>query len=250
MNKMILFGLPIFRNLSSLKFKIYNADGRIIYKEIYKEEKYESSEKFDVEKHMYGEPGKYRIIEKNLVINHSSVQNKFENQIKENIAKINQEDLSDIEKIIIDLRGNTGGNSRWNKPLIDFLKEYPEIELITLTDYRVFSGGRYALCNLQELGSITIGEEISTPINCYGNNTLISVDGYNFGISERYFHPLEKIAISSRDDYEKKITKDILEPVIFKPDIYVFQNKEDYRKGIDSVLEYALTYSIKKNKTL
>lgn len=48
------------------------------------------------------------------------------------------EDLSNIDTIIIDIRGNTGGNAALNKILIDFLKDNSDKLLICLTDYRVF----------------------------------------------------------------------------------------------------------------
>src|SRR5574344_448267 len=99
---------------------------------------------FDVTKYRYGNPGTYNIFDNNLVITHSSVQNRYEEKIKEIIAQINEIDLSIINTIIDDISGNTGGNSAYNKSLIDFLRKSRK-KIICLTDYRVFSGGINAL---------------------------------------------------------------------------------------------------------
>lgn len=116
-------------------------------------------------------------------------------------------DLTNINKIIIDLRGNTGGNSGLNKILMDFLSEHKDKELITLTDYRVFSGGRHALIDLINLGSITIGEEIGTPINCYGNANVFKIDNYYFSVSKFYLHPAYNIGVKTKEEFNYRITK-------------------------------------------
>ena len=196
----------------------------------------------------YGHPGNYTIIDNCLVYEHSSVLKKYTDQIIESIKRLEQEDLSNIDTIIVDIRGNTGGTSQNNKPLMDFLREHTDKKIICLTDNRVFSGGRYALMDLINLGATTIGDEISTPINCFGNSRYIKTDdeAYMFSISESYLYPGHEGA-SSKEDYKARITDEILEPVIFKPDIEIVQTKEDFINNIDTVLNYALEYS-KQNK--
>ena len=203
---------------------------------------------FDYEKYIFGEPGEYNFIDNCLIYKHSSVQMMYKDKIEESINKLKEENLSNIDTIIIDLRGNIGGNSNLNKFLIDFLKEHLDKKLICLTDYRVFSAGRWALLDLINLGAITIGDEIGTPLNCYGNNANIRIDEHSFAISEKYFQPFYQITdILTKESFNKIMTKELLKPVMFKPDILVKQTKEDYLDNVDTILEYALEYSKQKN---
>ena len=130
---------------------------------------------------------------------------------------------------------------------MDFLRDNADKELIVLTDYRVFSAGRYALMDLLKLGAVTIGEEIGTPINCFGETNRIKVDYYTFTSSSAYFYP-GKFNVRNKDDFKRLIVDEIRELYIFKPDVYISTTKEDYINGIDTVLEYALSYN--KNNLL
>ena len=73
-----------------------------------------------------------------------------------------------ITKFVLDLRGNGGGASSIIKPLIEYLKN-TNLELITIVDKGVFSSGRFACIAMQMIGSKIVGEQIGTPINCFGN---------------------------------------------------------------------------------
>lgn len=73
-----------------------------------------------------------------------------------------------ITKFALDLRGNGGGASSIIKPLIEYLKN-TNFELITIVDKGVFSSGRFACVAMQMIGSKIVGEQIGTPINCFGN---------------------------------------------------------------------------------
>jgi hypothetical protein len=247
-NKYMLFGLPLLRNSDELVFEIEKNNGEKVIKKFTKNEEY-LDEVFDYNRYRYGRNAKYKFIDNCLVYNHSSVQPGFKKYIENAIDNFKKEDLTDIDTIIIDIRGNTGGNSELNNILIDFLRENSDKKLICLTDYRVFSGGRYALRDLINLGAITIGEEISTPINCYGNSNWINIDENYFSVSECYFHPFLGWSVSSKEEFQEEITSDILIPCIFKPDILVETNKEDYIHGVDTILNYALDYAKQNKKT-
>ena len=237
-NSIKLFGLPSLKESETLTYQILTIDGQEITKTFKKDEEY-PEELFDYDEYLYGETGAFTIDNDTLIYKHTSVQPKFKEKIEHSIANLRKIDLSNITKIIIDLRGNTGGNSALNKPLMDFLSENSDKELITLIDYRVFSGGRYALRDLLNLGTITIGEEISTPINCYGNSKLVLIDNCNFSISECYYDPFNYISIKSKEEFFSQMNNELLKPNIYKPDIYVEYNEEDFINGIDPVLEYA-----------
>lgn len=224
--------MPSLRKYDELTFKILTLEGKEVIKIFKKDEEYKDN--FDYDKFLYGDNATFRIEEDPLIYNHSSVQPKFKEQIETAVNNMRKLDLTNINKIIIDLRGNTGGNSAFNQILMDFLSEHRDKMLITLTDYRVFSAGRYALRDLINLGAVTIGEEIGTPINCYGNSNWINIDNTHFSISERYFYPLCNIGIKSKEEFKLKMTEDILLPYIFKPDILIEETIEDYILGIDT----------------
>lgn len=127
-NKKKMFGIPMFRGADSLVMSFKKADGSIITREFKKDEEYSEEEMFDWDIFAYGNVGTYSVKDKKLIINYSSIQNKFKSNIVNMMMEISKLDLSEIDTIIVDIRGNTGGNSGLNKPLIDFIiktkKEY------------------------------------------------------------------------------------------------------------------------------
>ena len=245
-NRVALLSLPSLRGNNKVVYKIQKLDGEIEELEFDNVQKYKE-EMFDTIEYLFGKPGKYEIRDNILIYKHSSVQPQFETRIKDSIQRLRREDLSNVNKIIIDLRGNFGGNSQLNKGLMDFLRDNADKELLVLTDYRVFSAGRYALMDLLKLGAITIGEEIGTPINCFGETNRIKVDYYTFTSSSAYFYP-GKCNVRNKDDFKRLIVDEIREPYIFKPDVYISTTKEDYINGIVTVSEYTLSYN--KNSLL
>lgn len=242
-NKVKLFGIPSLRESNELVFEIEKTDGKKENIKFTKYEKYLKDQLFDYDKYRYGNNATYRFVDNCLIYNHSSVQMKFKEKIESTIEMLKKEDLSNIDTIIVDIRGNTGGNSALNEILMNFIKENSDKKLICLTDYRVFSGGRYALVDLINLGAITIGEEISTPINCYGNSNWLNIGEYYFSVSECYFNPLLNYSARSREEYKNEVTNEMLVPYIFHPDILIEEKKEDYMQNIDTILNFALGYS-------
>ncbi len=225
-NKVKLFGIPSLRESNELVFEIEKTDGKKENIKFTKYEKYLKDQLFDYDEYRYGNNATYRFVDNCLIYNHSSVQMKFKEKIESTIEMLKKEDLSNIDTIIVDIRGNTGGNSALNKILMDFIKENSDKKLICLTDYRVFSGGRYALVDLINLGALTIGEEISTPINCYGNSNWFNVGEYYFSVSECYFNPLLNYSVRSKNEYKNEVTNEILVPYIFHPDILIEEKKK------------------------
>ena len=238
-NELLLFSIPQFRKVNELSFKMKSPNNEIITRVFKKNEQYQES--FNMNEYLYGNNnGTFKIVNNTLIYNHRSVQQEYESTIKKSIEKLNKIDLTSINKIIIDLRGNLGGNSALNKPLMDFLSNHKDKELLTLTDRRIFSAGRYALIDLINLGSITIGEGIGTPFNCYGNSNRFTLNKYyTFVVSEMYFDPTRKIEIKTKEEF-KKIDKSLLEDIIFKPNYFVTQTKEDFINNKDTILDFAL----------
>lgn len=241
-NKCIMFGLPSLRETSKLIYEFTNLNGETVTKTFNRKKSDDEGKLFDYEKYLYGDTGSYKITNNVLIYNHCSVQSQYETKIKDAIKRLEAEDLSQISTIIIDLRGNTGGNSGLNSLLTDFLNKHMGKKLICLTDYRIFSAGRYALADLIKLGAITIGEGISTPINCFGESNWILFDEYSFSISGCYFNPFIHYTARTKEKLLETKTSELLKPYIFEPDINVSQNKNDYINDFDTVLNYALNF--------
>ena len=240
-----LFSIPSLRSENEVIFKLENLDGNTIKKIYYKDKLYNQIEEVD-------KNATYEIKNNTLIFNYSSLKISEVEKLISSIKKIENEYLSNINKIIIDLRGNTGGNSRLNKYLIDFLKNQKDKDLIVLTDYRIFSGGTFTLIDLIKIGAVTIGEGIGTPINAYGSGGISYTDNdYMFRISGGFcLYNEDKtslICIKDKEEFKKYVTKEMKVPIIFKPDIIVHQTKEDFINNIDAALEYALFYEKKEN---
>lgn len=237
-----LFSIPSLRDKNKVVFKLKKINGEIIEKTYYKDKLYNQIEEVD-------KNATYEIKNNVLIFNHSSIKVNEEEKIIEVLGKIRNEDLSNINRIIIDLRGNTGGNSRLNKYLTDFLNNQINKDLIVLTDYRVFSGGSFALVDLINIGATTIGEGIGTPINAYGSGGYSWTDeDYMFRISGGFcLYNEDKtslICIKEKGEFKSYVTKEMQIPIIFKPDIIVKQTKEDYINDVDTVLEKAINILI------
>lgn len=235
----LLFSLPSLRESAELIFEFKTISGEIEKRTIDKRDAMISDEQFDIEEYYYGETGTYKIIDDTLIYRHCSVQSEYKSIIEESIREVSDLDYNKINKIIIDLRGNIGGNSGLNKPLLDFLSEHKDKKLVVLTDYRVFSSGSIALYDLIKIGCTTVGEGIGAPFNSYGEQVWLDIGKYRFAVSTCYFIPGMDMKISNKEDIEK-IDSEVFKPVIFKPDYYVKSTKEDFINNKDKVLEFAL----------
>ena len=100
--------------------------------------------------------------------------------------------------------------------------------------------------NLIDLGATTIGEEIGTPINSYGNSNWFNIDDHRFSVSKRYFNRLLNTQATTKEEFSN-LSEEAKKTIIFHPDILVEQTKEDYINGVDTILEYALNF-IKEKK--
>ena len=235
----LLFSLPSLRESEELIFEFKTISGEIEKRTIYKRDAMTSDEQFDIEEYYYGDTGTYEIKDNTLIYRHCSVQNEYKSIIEESVNEIRSIDFNNISKNIIDLRGNIGGNSELNKLLIDFLSEHKDKKLVVLIDYIISSSGSLALYDLIKLGCVTVGEEIGTPFNSYGEQVWLDIGKYRFAVPTCYFIPSMNIKIS--DKYElSKLDSKIFKPVIFKPDYYVESTKEDFINNKDRVLEFAL----------
>lgn len=156
-----------------------------------------------------------------------------------------------IDRFILDLRGNGGGASSIIKPLIEYLKN-KNLELITIVDRGVFSSGRFAAVEMQMIGSKIVGEEIGTPINCFGNILKPSpLKNTNqqpiFTKTYWYLDDVKKkmVGIMQKSDLVKH-NETFFTPQFLKLDEEYEESVEDFLNGYDILLENS--WQIKKKR--
>lgn len=193
----------------------------------------------------------YEIINDTIYIVYNACKEEYENQMINFVNNIKEKSTElNIDKFIVDIRGNQGGNSEIINPLIDFLKDK---EVVTLVDKYVFSSGRWAIFYLKNISSKFIGTKIGTSLNCFGNSPTKKYDNFILPISNSYFYvdttykiENNKCAYTKEEFNKLKKNKKLFIPQIFEPDYYIKNSIEDYINNNDRVLEYALDY-IKNN---
>lgn len=168
---------------------------------------------------------------------------------------INELKDNNICNLIIDLRGNTGGNSHYFSVFKDKLSKLNmNINYYTLIDRGVFSSGIFALNDMINLGSKVIGEEPGTTIN-------------HFGFVTHFTLPYSKINISCSNsewgldenkEYKRYRKKDLIgldnnelfsrDPINI--DVKIEEKIEDYVNDIDPYMEEINLLINSKSKTM
>ena len=188
----------------------------------------------------------YRIINDVMYLDYSSCQEDYPGQMLEFVNTISEEaKKNNITNFIVDIRNNSGGNSEIIKPLIEFLKDK---KVITLTGRYVFSSGRFALCDLVNIGSITLGTEIATSLNCFGDVITCEIDDFILQVSGKYFYydnEKKKILLIKEKDkflaFKNNPNNSIyFEPQFFEPNYYVENTLNDYQNHNDRQVYSAL----------
>jgi len=230
--------LPSIKNdCDKIIYTIKDKDGKI------KNYTFDANKQEERKNYLRKENYRYTIYNNTLIINYFSCSESKPNQMINFVKDIKDvAKNNDIKNYIVDLRGNTGGNSDIINPLISYLDGK---DIVTLVDDRVFSSGRFAIMSLKEIGSKTVGTGIGTSINAFGNiqKEMTSIDD-NIGIyySTKYFcfNPTFICYQDQKEFAKHKNDKAILERDIFEPDIYVENSIDDYKNGVDKQLEVAL----------
>ncbi len=159
----------------------------------------------------------------------------------QSFADFNQEMMNRIEneevdKIIIDLRSNSGGNSEILNPftqrLNDYIKEKPEVKIYTLVGRNTFSSGMFAIYRIKEAApeAVSVGEPTGGALDCYGEVKTMELPNTRIPISysTKYFE------FSKNFSYKNEGVG------TFLPDIVIQPTMEDYMNGKDVVLNYVL----------
>ena len=185
------------------------------------------------------------LIDDKMLIVYNKCREEYENQMVDFVNEISTKSTElGINKFIVDIRGNQGGNSEIINPLIDFLKDK---KTVTLVDEYVFSGGRFAILDLKNINSKFVGTGIGTQLNCFGNAPITKYDNFIIPISNKYFY-MDTLYLyddfryaDTKEKFKKlKQNKKLFVPQIFEPDYYSKKNIDDYKNGFDRELAYAI----------
>ena len=165
--------------------------------------------------------------------------NKFINEISK---------FNNYNSIILDIRGNSGGDSSISIPLIDFIKS-KNLKTIVLTDYMVYSSATFIIDSMVNFNAIFIGSEIGTTMNHFGNissfkltNTDIIV---NYSTKYFYYKNGEFSSCSKRREL-KKLEDYRFKSVHFRPDVLLDNDIFDIMNHRDKVMEKALSYEFEE----
>lgn len=224
-------------------------DSKIVY-ELENDEKisFDINEKCELETiHPKKEIEQYNVIDDMLVFKYPSCKENY----KPDINKIEEIIIgSDIKKFILDLRSNSGGNSNIIRPLIEYLSN-KDLELFTLVDRGVFSSGRFAVIDMKRIGSKIVGEEIGTPINCFGyvsGNGVTPNSNIYFNFARVYWYEDNGFmkGIYTKQDLRKK-DNNFFEPKYLTIDIPIEINEEEYINSLEDVFFNRCIASIRTN---
>ena len=238
-NDKILKTLPsIDNNIDIFNFKIL-LNNNIINKKIKTKEKYSLGPSKPKQNYYF------EVIDDIIYIVYNSSHENYHNQMLELIDKISVlSKNNNINKFIIDLRGNGGGDSRIIKPLIKFLKGK---KVVTLVDGKVFSSGSLAIVDLSNIGSKFVGTKIGTAFNVFGHINVHHFDNFVLIISVKYIYFDKKDGvhiITTKEEFKKfkdnKYNHKYLKPNIFEPDYFIENKMEDYIDNFDRQKQEAI----------
>ena len=139
-----------------------------------------------------------------------------------------------VQRTIVDIRYNGGGNSRIVNPLISALKDRPKISgrghLYVLIGRATFSSGLLAALDFRDkLHAILVGEPLGEKPNSYGEVRSFSLpnSGLEIYYSTKFF----------------RTTKDS-DPQYLAPDVLVTRSLGDFLAGRDPVLDAAIHHGL------
>ncbi len=159
----------------------------------------------------------------------------------QSFAEFNKEmtaviDENDLDKIIIDLRNNVGGNSEILNPFTQYLSDRikgTDVRVYILVGRNTISSGMFAIYRVKDAvqEAISVGEPTGGALNHYGDINSINLPNSQLLInySTKYFE-LNKMFHYKNEGVGT-----------FLPDILLQPNIQDYMNGNDVVLNYVLT---------
>jgi hypothetical protein len=149
------------------------------------------------------------------------------NEVRERAAQ------PDVDRLVLDIRQNPGGDNHNNPPLVDILVDLeasrPDVPIVVLTDRVTFSAASNLATDIEQATSaVFVGEAMGGGLNFWDDVTFVDLDELPIpmmvGISTRYWERAEP------DDPRLTIEPDIDVPVTWA----------DLSSGRDSALAAAL----------
>lgn len=171
---------------------------------------------------------------KTIYVRHSQVRDESDETIRAFFEKVFQfVDENDVEKLVLDLRLNGGGNNFLNRPIIVGLIQARKINqpgrLFTIIGRRTFSACQNLVNELEKYTeTIFVGEPTSENVNFYGDTVQKTLpnSGLNVRLSHLWWQNLDP-----RDTRQWTA-----------PQIAVDMTFDDYRNNRDPVMEAILNY--------
>ena len=187
----------------------------------------------------------------NYEILNNSLIYKYIECTSENVPDINYIDEiiknNNIEKFILDIRNNSGGNENLLLPLIEYLKN-SNLDIYTVVNKGVFSSARINCIDMKNIGSKIISEDlnIGTPLNCFGsNNRSLPTPNFNLLLTFSKWYINYNLETKKIEFYKiKEEIPNSIEPIYLEIDKYIPITKEDYLNDIDITIK-----ELKKNKS-
>ncbi|NLK75296.1 MAG: hypothetical protein GX288_08430 [Clostridiales bacterium] len=141
-----------------------------------------------------------------------------------------------VDKIVVDLRSNTGGNSEilnpFTKSLKSYIKKNSDVKVYTLVGRNTFSSGMFAIYRIKEAvpQAISVGEPTGGALDCFGEVKIMELPNTQIPISysTKYF------------EFTKSFKYKNDGVGTFLPDITIRPTIEDFKSGRDVVLNYVL----------
>lgn len=144
-------------------------------------------------------------------------------------------DSQAVQRTIVDIQSNGGGDSRIIHPLESALKDRPKLSarghLYVLMGPATFSSGLYAAVDFRDdFHAILVGEPLGEDLDTYGEIKSFKLpnSGLEIIYSTKYF----------------RFLKDSGSPAL-APDVLVTRSLEDYLAGRDPVLDEAIRHPLK-----
>lgn len=180
----------------------------------------------------------YLAKEKVMYIRHSRIRDEVEESTKDFYARVfNEIETYDVEKLVIDLRLNGGGNNYLNKDVIKEIIKSEKInkigKLFVIIGKRTFSACQNLVNEIDNYtNAIFVGEPTAENINFWGDNRPVTLPNSAIDISLSYLWWQDKPALENAD--------------WIAPSIQVTMSFDEYTSNQDPVLQAALTF-IKKD---
>lgn len=177
----------------------------------------------------------YLAEEKAMYVRHSRIRDEAEESTKDFYARVfDAVEQQDVDKLIIDVRLNGGGNNYLNKSIITGLIETEKInkigKLFVIIGRRTFSACQNLVNELDNYtNAIFVGEPTAENINFWGDNRPVKLSNSGIYISLSYLWWQDKPALENAD--------------WIAPSIPITMSFDEYVSNRDPVLEAALTFN-------